>query len=614
MQTKVTELEKQNHKTITLTVNRMLTGSTVPEWDTMLYFKDTTSAQEYDQAVFRLQNQYIKEYKDVNGDVIKYNMKPQTLLVDFSPNRMFQMQEQKALIYNVNTEKSGNLDLESRIEKELAISPIITLNNNKIKQIEPNDILDAVREYSSSRSVHDEAVSIAVDYSLLEIDVIRAEIEKQSEIDSRQGLEIKAADGEGEELDIDAEEPLDIDEPRVSNEKLAKEIEENAESFKKKFAMYYSRILFFAFLTDSKVKSLSGIVDSIKTNAENARIAKNLGVELNILELFAKYINPFILNDLDYKIYNINTLANDDSVEPISRAGNAMRKFSRLSDSEIVTPEHIASKIIDSLPENNINNTTKILDIASKQGEFVYAVYKKYGKEVANNFYSIPTSKIAYEFTRKVYRLLELDIDLIETKYTSYDLIDENNTQDQGNTIKINEKHMKFDVVVGNPPYQQGDGGAQASARPIYNKFVEIAKDLNPSYISMIIPTRWYAGGKGLDSFRDDMLNDKHISELHDFLKPDLIFKDINLRGGVCYFLRDNKYDNTKQLTKVLTYRDDLTPKECMRSLKVEGADILIRHNASIDILTVRFYRVVYTFCLKYLSSFSYGVKLSIPL
>ena len=88
----------------------------------------------------------------------------------------------------------------------------------------------------------------------------------------------------------------------------------------------------------------------------------------------------------------------------MERASNAMKKFSRLSDSEIVTPEIVTERIINSLPDNAITNTTLILDIASKQGEFVYAVYKKFGKEAASNFYSIPTSKIAYEFTRKVYK------------------------------------------------------------------------------------------------------------------------------------------------------------------------------------------------------------------
>jgi hypothetical protein len=101
----------------------------------------------------------------------------------------------------------------------------------------------------------------------------------------------------------------------------------------------------------------------------------------------------------------------------------------------------------------------------------------------------------------------------------------------------------------------------------------------------MIMPTRWYAGGRGLNDFRNEMLNDIHISELHDFLKPDLIFKNINLRGGICYLLWDKKYDNSKDLTKVYTYNEDLTPVVHTRSLKTKDSNILIRHNTAIEIL-----------------------------
>jgi len=101
----------------------------------------------------------------------------------------------------------------------------------------------------------------------------------------------------------------------------------------------------------------------------------------------------------------------------------------------------------------------------------------------------------------------------------------------------------------------------------------------------MIMPTRWYAGGKDLDSFRDQMLNDIHISELHDFLKPDLIFQNINLRGGICYFLWNKSYDNSISLTKVLTYNNDLTPKVNIRSLRTEDSDILIRHSLAVEML-----------------------------
>jgi hypothetical protein len=583
VQTKIKKCESENIKTITLTVNRMLTGSTVPEWDTMLYLKDTASPQEYDQAIFRLQNQFIKVYKEPNGDVVKFNMKPQTLLVDFNPNRMFQMQEHKSQIYNVNTDKNGNSLLEDRIRKELEISPIVVLNNNKIVQIQPADILDAVRKYSSSRSVFDEATTISIDMSLLDIEAIKAEIERQGKIGSRQGLEIPPAKGEGNEIDIDDASDNDEDE-NEENAKSKSKDDEAVNDYKGQFAMYYARILFFAFLTDSRVKSLQETINHIKGNADNLRIASNLSLEITILDLFQKHINPFILSELDYKIHNINSLANDSAISPIERASNAMKKFSRLSDSEIVTPEFVTDKIINGLPTTAIDKNTRLLDIASKQGEFVYAVYKKFGKEVANKFYSIPTSKIAYEFTRKVYKLLELEVKLIETNYTSYDLISENKFIEK-ETIKINNKKMKFNVIVGNPPYQQSDGGAQASAKPIYNLFVDVAKQLSPSNIAMIMPTRWFAGGRGLNEFRDQMLNDTHISELHDFLKPELIFQNINLRGGICYFLWDKAYDNTQELTKVFTYRDDLIPKMNNRSLKTEDSDILIRHSIGIEMI-----------------------------
>lgn len=146
---KIKRCAAEGKKTLTLTVNRMLTGSTVEEWDTMIFLKDTASPQEYDQAIFRLQNQYIREYAGTDGDTIKFNMKPQTLLVDFDPHRMFIMQEQKSQIYNANTDALGNEHLRDRLEEELRISPIITINKNRIEQVKAADILAEVSAYSS---------------------------------------------------------------------------------------------------------------------------------------------------------------------------------------------------------------------------------------------------------------------------------------------------------------------------------------------------------------------------------------------------------------------------------------------------------------------------------
>lgn len=584
VQSKIKQYESENKKTITLTVNRMLTGSTVREWDTMLYLKDTSSPQEYDQAIFRLQNQYTRVYSDSNGDIVKYNMKPQTLLVDFNPNRMFQMQEHKSQIYNVNVDSNGNSKLEERIKKELEISPIIVLEKNKIVQVEPSDILDAVRQYSSNRSVFDEATTISIDTALLSIDEILAEIEKQGKIGSRQGIEIKPTKGEGEEVDGGDGGEGSGSKGAEEKEGGASEDKDDVKDYKEQFAMFYARILFFAFLTNARVKSLHEVIKLIDRDEESQRISSNLDLPKNILILFEKHINPFILSELDYKIQNINSLANDTSIKPIERASNAMKKFSRLSDSEVVTPESVTDRIVSLIPTKSIKEST-IVDIASKQGEFVFAVFRKFGTKVANNCYSIPTSKIAFEFTKKVYSLLGLNEANIEREFTSYDLI-EGDKFVHGKTVKFNKKKMKFDVIVGNPPYQQKDEGVNKnSASPIYNRFMDVAKSLNPKYISLIMPTKWYAGGKGLNSFRDSMLNDIHISQLHDFLEPELIFKNINLRGGICYLLWERDYDNSRNQTQMFTYKDNLNPKVYTRSLKTEGSDILIRHSIAVELI-----------------------------
>lgn len=614
---KIKECEIKDTKTVTLTVNRMLTGSTVEQWDTMLYLKDTASPQEYDQSIFRLQNQYLRILASEKG-IIKENLKPQTLLVDFDPNRLFRMQEQKALINNVNNYENGNLKLKERISEELRISPIITMNNNKIKQVNATNILEMVSQYNNQRSVSDEVTDIPVDLNLLKDKEIKKVIESQAEFDSKNGLTIQPYQGEEIDIDIDdySEESKESSRTKVliDNISLEKKNDKELRKLELQIKTYYQRLLFFSFLTKDNVSSLDDIL-SIISEEDNVRLSMNLSLDKEILEKISKQMDPFKRSKLDYKIQNISKLASDENLEPLDRALISLRKFNRMSESEVITPTLICEKMISLIPEDGlrkiVNNKDKLMDIASKSGEYAVAIYKRLvnelhyaHREVSDSIYSIPTSPLAYEFTRKFYEILNLNIDNIATNFNTYELLNIKNSSenvDYGkiknllnknkvfskieltDMIKEDECKVKFGAIVGNPPYQVSDGGAKASAKPLYQHFVLLGKEISEKYTSYITPTRWFAGGKGLDEFRDYMLNDKTILELHDFLTPEDVFPGTNNRGGVCIFIND--FNKNESKVRVVTHKNNNIISDVKRELLIDGINIFIRDSIAIDII-----------------------------
>ena len=534
--------EEDHNKTITLTVNKLLTGTTIEEWDTMLYLKDTTSPQEYDQAVFRLQTPYVKKLKGNDAKVI---MKPQTLLVDFNPNRMFYLEVEKAKIISI---QDNTQNLEHRLEKQLELSPIISLNANKMVKINPTNIVKYALNYSRDRSVVDEVADIPVDLSLIEKSKeVLATISLQEEFGDRSGLAIKNTE--------DASENLDMFKGNNKN----KELNENHKIISKdkvndikllrikQFRTYYARILFFAYLSKNNVESLKDIINTIN-DGENKRIAKNLMLNKKILEIINNEIDKRVLINLNDAIKRNNLLLNDtfeekkedDISKDLRKAQIVMKKFNKLSASEIVTPNDICDKMVKIIPKKEwletINKNGKILDIASKQGEFTIAIFEYLKDKVnieklKNSIYSIPTSTVAYEFTRKIYEILKLNCKNIIEKFTTYDLIEKNKTS-------IGGKKMKFDIIVGNPPYQKQEN--KTSNTPIYHSFVDIAYNIS-DITCLITPARFlFNAGKTPKEWNKKMLNDEHLKVAF-FEEDSYKIFDTDIPGGIAITYRSSK-------------------------------------------------------------------------
>jgi len=300
--------------------------------------------------------------------------------------------------------------------------------------------------------------------------------------------------------------------------------------------------------------------------------------------------------------------------------------IANLSSDEVFTPPDVANQVLDLLPvEIWSNPDIKILDPCCKTGIFLRESARRFMKGLEGKF---PDEEERREhiFKNMLYGIAITELTALVSRRSLYYTKEANNKfaivqfEDPDGNIQfkrmehdyvqgkckicgalyedlergehlenyayqfIHEKavgDMKFDVIIGNPPYQIEDGGQGRSASPIYQLFVNQAFRLKPRYVAMIIPSRWFAGGKGLDEFRKQMLDSTKFRNLVDFPNAAELFPGVDIAGGICYFLWDEKHDG---LCEVKTNESGKEPSITERSLGDHG-DVFVRFNEALPIL-----------------------------
>lgn len=304
--------------------------------------------------------------------------------------------------------------------------------------------------------------------------------------------------------------------------------------------------------------------------------------------------------------------------------------LANLSNDEVFTPPTIVNQMLDTLPKELWHNSkAKFLDPFSKSGVFLREIVKRLntGLEeeipnlqnrinhiLKNQVYGIAITELTALLTRRslycskyangkksitnifknedgniAYERIEHTWENGKCKYcgASEDIYDREKELESHAYLFIHNKNpyknMQFDVIIGNPPYQLNVGVESKSfAISIYQKFIQEAIRLNPKYLCMIVPSRWYAGGRGLDEFRDKMLSDKRIKILVDFLDSSVCFPGVEIKGGVCYFLWERDF---KGICEIHSYQKETLKSITKRPLLEKGMNTFVRFNEAIPIL-----------------------------
>lgn len=463
---KLEDLEKSGKRSIILTVNRFLTGTSLPLVDSMMFMKDTRSPQEYDQAIFRLCTRNIGTATDKDGNEVKINRKANVFLLDFNISRMFEMVIQSSIAQAKAKEGSDINDIEKLIEDNLKSIPVYAnsvYNTNsseivsKMHAISPKDLMREYIKYNKDRSI-----GKSVDENIGMFDFVR-DINNLDLVSKFKGgmnsmnSEIKNMMNDRGQDTIDTtfmsmKQEKDI---RGTKDKTKEDIS-NERILRDGFSTCIKNILYCNLVFDNPVSSFKEFIESAR--GQESQKVQDFNLNVDLLDSISNRMSAGDLSVLDMMLYRVAYQSRDNNIEnEVDRFKKAIEDLGKIDKSEVVTPQPVVEKMISKIDEEEYRRAGKILLVNEKCGEFLGAIYSKFGKDVTDKCKIIPSSNMTKCFIEKIVKSLGLNDDIIlNISDTNNDnkLYDDFLNMPNEDIEKMNGG-KKFDICLMNPPYDK---------------------------------------------------------------------------------------------------------------------------------------------------------------
>ena len=622
---------------ITISCGRLTTGVTVPEWTAvfMLAGSFSTSASGYLQTIFRVQTP-----ANINGKV-----KERCCVFDFAPDRTLKMIAEAGKLSTKTGSTSNDRVVMGEFLNFCPVISVDGSNmqpynvDRLLQQLKKAYTDRVVRNGFDDKHIYNDNLLKLDDIELADFEELKKivgaskQTEKVKEIDiNNQGF----TDEEYEEIERIEAKPKKERTPEeialLEEKKKKRDNAQKAMSILRGISIRIPLLIYGAEVPVHKEITVDNFVDLIDDSSWNEFMPT--GVTKETYKKFAKYYEQDIFVSAGRQIRNMALAA--DELSPDERVKKIAAQFAMFKNPDketVLTPWRVVNMhmsdclggycfynedFTDTIEEPRFvdrgkvtvdtlaNVRAQILEINSKTGLYplyvTYSIYRKrcegvspedltiekqyelWQETVEDNTFVICKTPMAKTITKRTllgYRKGKINA------HTFDDLIMQLKEKPEQFREKIlrgsfwnkENKEMKFDAVVGNPPYQAYLGGA--SPLPIYHYFINAAKKLNASYVSMITPARWFNAGSGLDDFREQMLSDRRIRNLFDFPNTSDCFSNVEIKGGIQYFLWDKNYNGDC----IIVSHNGQKIKESKRPLLTPVINAFIRDSEVIDLL-----------------------------